>query len=127
MLMLIAALLALIPAVAILYPFLRRRDRPTATEEEGPLQTVLVQRWESALHGLKNTELDRAIGHLTDEDYHLLREEYMTEAALAMKAMDLEEALERELFSGLRAEVRTVREKAVGGDGSKPRDEGLAD
>ena len=127
MIMLIAVLLALIPAVAILYPFLRRRDRPTATEEDGRLHTVLVQRWESALAGLKNTELDRAIGNLTEDDYHLLREEYMTEAALAMRAMDLEEVQERELFSGLRAEVRTVREGAVGGDGSMPRDEAEAE
>ncbi len=40
------------------------------------------------MDGLKNTELDWSIGNLTEDDYQLLREQYMTDAALALKAME---------------------------------------
>ena len=74
--------------------------------------------------GLKNTELEWAIGNLTDDDYRQLRDEYMTDAAMAMKAMDLVEERERELFSAIDDDVRGVRERALGGDskGQAPGD-----
>ena len=120
MLVLIAVLLALIPAVAILYPFLRGAGRAEAAEDEGSTQAELSRRWEAALAGLKSTELEWAIGNLTRDDYSWLRQQYMTEAALVMKAMELEEEQERELMSSVRREVRQVRLRAQGADANGP-------
>ena len=91
MLVLIAVLLALIPAAAILYPFVFRRGMSTVFRDETSTYSELTRRWEAAIAGLKNTELEHAIGNLTQEDYHDLREQYMLEAANIMKAMELED------------------------------------
>jgi len=114
MLVLIAVLLALIPAVAILYPFLRRLGRSELLEDEGSPQAELARRWDAALAGLKNAELERALGNLSDQDYHWLREQYMTDAALIMKAMELEEEQEQELLSTIDREIQAVRRRALG-------------
>ncbi len=116
MLVLIALLLALIPAFAVLYPFLRRRSVSRVVADEGSTEAELARRWDAALSGLKNAELEYAIGNLAQTDYRWLREQYMLEAALVMKAMDLELEQERDLLSPVRREVRSVRVRAVGPD-----------
>ena len=116
MLVLIALLLALIPAFAVLYPFLRRRSVSRGMVDEGSTEAELARRWDAALSGLKSAELEYAIGNLAETDYRSLREQYMTEAALVMKAMDLEQEQERDLLSSVRREVRSVRVRAVGPD-----------
>ncbi len=96
MLVLIALLLALIPAAAILYPFLiRRASTSGSAADEGSVGSELARRWDAALEGLKSAELEHAIGNLEDADHTWLREQYMTEAALVLKAMDLEEEQEK--------------------------------
>ena len=114
MLVLIAVLLALIPAVAILYPFLRRLGQSELLEDESSPQAELARRWDAALAGLKNAELERAIGNLSDQDYRWIREQYMTDAALVMKAMELEEEQEKELLSTIDREVQAARIRAQG-------------
>ncbi len=116
MLVLIALLIALLPAVAVLYPFLRRRSVSRAVVDEGSTEAELARRWDAALSGLKNAELEHAIGNLAQTDYKWLREQYMTEAALVMKAMDLELEQERDLLQSVRREIRSVRIRAVGPD-----------
>ena len=116
MLVLIALLLALIPAVAVLYPFLRRRSISRAVVDEGSTEAELARRWDAALSGLKSAELEYAIGNLAEADYRSLREQYMTEAALVMKAMDLGLEQERDLLSSVRREITSVRIRAVGPD-----------
>ena len=116
MLVLIALLLALIPAFAVLYPFLRHRSVFGAVVEEGSTEVELARRWDAALSGLKSTELEHAIGNLDETDYRWLREQYMKEAALVMKALDLELEQERDLLSSVRQEIRSVRIRAVGPD-----------
>ena len=111
MLVLIAVLLALIPAVAILYPFVFRRGISNVFRDETSTYSELTRRWEAAIAGLKNTELEHAIGNLTQEDYHDLREQYMLEAANIMKAMELEDQQEEELLANVAMEVRAVRER----------------
>jgi hypothetical protein len=119
MLVLLAVLLALIPAIAILYPFLRKPGGWQLLDDEGSTSSELSRRWEAAVTGLRNTELDRAIGNLADTDYRWLREQYMTDAALVMKAMELEEEQERDLLSTIEEEVRSVRERVLGADGEE--------
>lgn len=114
MLVLIAVLLTLIPAAAILYPFLFQRGISTVFRDETSTYSELTRRWEAAVAGLKTMELERAVGNLTESDYIGLKEQYMTEAARIMKAMELEDQQEEELLSEVAQEVRAVREQFTG-------------
>ena len=98
MTVLIALLLALIPAGAILYPILRRRVYGESFDDENSPRVELVRRWDSALAGLKSAELEWAIDNLSEKDYVWIREHYMIEAASVMKAMRLKEDQELELL-----------------------------
>ena len=114
MLVLIAVLLALIPAAAILYPFVFRKGLSAVFRDETSTYSELTRRWEAAIAGLKSTELEHAIGNLTEEDYRDLREQYMLEAAAIMKSMELEDQQEEELLATVAEEVRAVRENITG-------------
>ena len=128
MLVFIAILLALIPAVAILYPFLRRLRETELAEDESSPQAELGRRWDAALAGLKNTELEWAIGNLAADDYGWLKKQYMTEAALVLKAMELEEEQEKEFLTTIKREVRQVRLRVLGQeDGISPGPEAASD
>ena len=109
MLVLIAILLALIPALAIAYPFLR----PGASEwqdDEGSTQAALERRWDTALTTLRSAQLDHAVGNLTPADYRLLRRQCLRAAAAAMRAMRLEPDQEEAMLARLGAEGRRGRE-----------------
>ena len=109
MLVLTALLLALLPAVAVLYPILRRRAAAEPVDDEAGPRAELVRRWDSALAGLRNTELDRTVGNLSDKDYDWLRKQYMTEAVVVMKALELDEGRQRALMTRIERELRRSR------------------
>lgn len=125
MLVLVALLLALVPAVAILYPFVRRRGGATLEDESSP-RAELARRWEGALAGLKSAELERAVGTLAEDDYLWLREQYMQEAAMVLKALELEEQEESEFLAQVQREVQQVRQRMATGPGSSSPDKGRA-
>lgn len=114
MLVLIAVLIALVPAVIVLYPLVRRLGSDEFDDDESSVTAELTRRWESALSGLKAAELELSIGNLSDDDYRWLREQYTTEAALVMKAMDLEDQQQEELLARMKAEVDQARKRALG-------------
>ena len=114
MLILIAVFIALIPTVAILYPFIFKRGISSVFHDETSTYSELIRRWEAAVAGLKSTELEHAIGNLTKDDYTDLKEQYMLEAARVMKAMELEDQQEDELLASVAEEVRAVRERFSG-------------
>ena len=114
MVILIALILAAIPAVAILYPFVIRGSSHEWKEDEGAPIAELERRWDAALAGLKNAELEFSIGNLDDEDYLWLRRQYMREAAMVMRAMELEEDQEEELLARVEAQIQEVRARALG-------------
>ena len=120
MIVLITLALALIPAAAILYPFLRRRHGPAVLEDETSPHAELQRRWDAALAGLRTAEVERAVGSLAEDDYRWLRERYMTDAAVVMKSMELEEQEEREMLAAVEREVRQVRERILGENGAGP-------
>lgn len=120
MLILIAVLLALVPAIVILYPFLHRLQRAEPLQDESSPGTELERRWDSAVAGLRNAELERAIGSLSSEDHEWLRQQYMTEAALVMKAMELEEQQELDLLASIDIELQRAREQVLGVGGTGP-------
>ncbi len=114
MLILIALILAAIPAVAVLYPFVMRGRSHEWLEDEGDPMAELERRWEAALAGLKNAELEFSIGNLDNEDYVWLRRQYMRDAAMVMRAMELEEDQEEELLAKVEQQIQEVRTRALG-------------
>ena len=127
MLVLMAVLLALIPTVAILYPFVRRLDALSVLDDEDSRHSELAGRWEVAVGGLKDAELERAVGTLTEDDYRWLKERYMTEAALVMKALELEDRQREELLASVEREVREVGRRVLGEDEATSGEGGRGD
>ena len=62
-----------------------------------------------AVAGLHNTELEFSLGNLTKDDYNWLREQYMTEAAVVLKAMELEEHQAQEMMANVERVARGIR------------------
>jgi len=114
MLVLTAVLLALIPALIIAYPFLRRGESSEWLDDESSPMATLQRRWEAALDGVRSAELEHAIGNLSEEDYRWLRRQYMREAAVVMRAMELEQEEEETLLTRIEVESRRVRERVLG-------------
>ncbi len=110
--------LALILVDAILYPLFGRRLVATVLEDETSPRAEMERRWDAALVGLRTAELERAVGSLAEDDYRWIRERYMTDAALVMKSMELEEQEEREMLAAVETEVRQVRERILGEKGA---------
>ncbi len=110
----LALVLALIPATAILFPLLRGLGTDEFAEDESSQTAEFARRWEAALDGLRNAELESALGNLDEEDYRWLRRQYMVEAALVLKGMELESAQEREFMEQVESEARRARERALG-------------
>ena len=116
MIVLITIALVLVPAAAVLYPFLRPGRLPDSLEDETSPRAEMERRWDSALAGLRTAELERAVGSLTDDDYRWLRDRYMTDAAVVMKSMELEDQEEREMLASIEDEMRRARERVLGRD-----------
>ena len=116
MLILIAILLALVPAVAILYPFLRMNGEIISLDHDVSTKAELSRKWDTAVSGLRNTELEMALGNLTEQDYLWLMDLYKTNAALVMKAMELEEQEEAELLEDIDRDIRYAKERILGND-----------
>lgn len=116
MLMIIALVLAAIPAVAVLYPFIMRGRGHDWLEDEGGPIAELERRWDVALAGLRTAELEFSIGNLDKEDYLWLRQQYMREAAMVMRGMELEEEQEDELLARVEQQIQEVRARFLGPD-----------
>ena len=114
MLIIIALALALIPTIAILWPFVVGVHRDEFAEDESAPIADLMRRWDAAVAGLKSSELDHAIGNLTDQDYRTIRRQLMTEAAVVLKTMELEEAEEEQMLTAVRTEMQAVRARVAG-------------
>jgi hypothetical protein len=113
----IALLIALIPAIAVLYPFIKGNAANEWLDDESSPMADLERRWDSAISGIKSAELENSIGNLEEDDYTWLRQEYMREAALVMRSMELEEEQEAELLAAIEVEIREVKERISGTDG----------
>ena len=125
MLILISISLVAIPLIAILYPFLYIRNLGKVLDSENDLREDFLRRWDVALTGLRNAELERAIGTLGENDYSELHAHYITEASIALKALDLEAFKEAELMAGIDQEIKNIREGFLGPDISKSTSDDL--
>ena len=114
MLILVAVLLALIPTVFILWPFVAELRRSEFDYDEGAPQADLMRRWDSAVANLAGAELDHALGNLSDEDHAALRQRLMAEAAAIMQEMELADEEESRMLASLSEEVAATRARAEG-------------
>ena len=119
MLIVIALALALIPTLAIMWPFIYGVRRDEFAEDESAPIADLMRRWDAAVEGLKSSELDHAIGNLSDQDYRLVRHQLMTEAAVVLKTMELDEAEEERMLTAVRSEMQAVRARVEGESASE--------
>ena len=98
MLLIITAVLVLIPALAILYPFLRNNAIGSMDDKDSSVDTDMLRKLDVALEGLNNTELEFELGNISLEDYEWIKERYMTDAAYLMKILEMDESQKRTLF-----------------------------
>ena len=70
-----------------------------------------MRRWEAAVSGLANAELDHGLGNMTDSDYSAVRGQLMSEAASVMREMELTADEEDRMLAALTEEVRSVRSR----------------
>ncbi len=115
MIVTIAILLTLLPALFILWPFIVGLRRDEFEYDEGAPQTDLARRWEATVAGLTSAELDHSLGNLSDHDYEGLRTQLMSEAADLMREMELSEEEEDRMLAALSEELLAARSRIEGG------------
>lgn len=120
MLIAITVVLVLVPAVVILWPFVRRGSSQEYLEDESSPRAAIERKWDATILGLRNTELEWSIGNLEEEDYRWLRNQYVNDAAVLMKSMELEDSQEQELLESIELEIRQVRYRVLGPNGVTP-------
>ncbi len=118
MLVIFAFLLAIIPAVAILSPFVLKKKLPYLSDEEIHLISPISD-WESAIFDLKNLELEFAIGNLTKGEYDSLRTTYMSKAAQILRSVHVSQNEQSELLVAVESEMQSVRNRLVGNEGQQ--------
>jgi predicted PurR-regulated permease PerM len=88
MLILISVVLVLVPALAIIYPFLIKNSDHSIVRNEQQDRLELQIRLDNALLGLKDLESERLLGTLSDKDYLLMKDQYLLEASMLIKSME---------------------------------------
>ena len=115
MLVLFAFLLAIIPATAILSPFVLKKKHPYLSDGEIHIVSPISD-WESAIFDLKNLELEFAIGNLGKQEYDSLKTIYMNKAAQNLRNVHVSQNEQSELMSAVESEMQSVRERFVGNE-----------
>ncbi|MBR49642.1 MAG: hypothetical protein CL734_05430 [Chloroflexi bacterium] len=106
MVVLISLILSIFPFVLIIFPLIRKYSvSEFIPQDESSLFSDLERRWDSAIEGLRSTELERMVGNLHDQDYDWLKNIHIYEAALVLKALDLSEIEQNQLIDEVRNEV----------------------
>ena len=109
MLVLIAIILTVIPALIILYLLIKRVGSTELLKDESSLTAELNRRWDSVVAGLRTAELELSIGNLSNEDYQWIKKAYAKETAQIMEAMELQEEEEKELMKSLEREIEKAK------------------
>ena len=106
MVVLISLILSIFPFILIIFPLIRKYSvAEFIPQDESSLFSDLERRWDSAIEGLRSTELERMVGNLHDQDYEWLKNIHLYEAALVLKALDLSEIEQNQLIDEVRNEV----------------------
>lgn len=109
MLVFLTALMVLIPAIAIAYPFIRKTPAAKIHHVDNSTFSQLETNWEAALNGLRSVELEWDLGNLDESDYQWLRDQYLTDGALVIKAMELDYEQEQILLSEMQQEIQQAQ------------------
>ena len=73
MVVLISLILSIFPFVLIIFPLIRKYSvSEFIPQDESSLFSDLERRWDSAIEGLRSTELERMVGNLHDQDLSLI-------------------------------------------------------
>jgi rubrerythrin len=112
--------LAVIAALVIAYPFLRRQPSEEFLEAVPDAFEDLERRWEAALDGLAGAEFEHAIGTASEQDYAYARRLYVNDMAALMLAMDADEETERVLLHEVSERIDEVRWRVLGPGGVTP-------
>ena len=83
----VAALMIVAFAAMIAYPFWRYSGDAPAVDPHGSRETLNREK-HVALLAIREAEMDRAMGKLSEEDYGTLREQYERRAVSAITALD---------------------------------------
>ena len=106
MVVLLSLILSIFPFILIIFPLIRKYSvSEFIPQDESSLFSDLERRWDSAIEGLRSTELERMVGNLHDQDYEWLKNIHLYEAALVLKALDLSEIEQNQLIDEVRNEV----------------------
>ena len=98
-------LLSIIPVLVIIYVCLKReslREFETIYTSFDPQFKI---QWDNAVQGLVNAEIENGIGNLDYSDYQWIRNEYINEAALALRSMKLTKSQEEILLNDLHEKI----------------------
>ena len=110
MVVLISLILSIFPFILIIFPLIRKYSvSEFIPQDESSLFSDLERRWDSAIEGLRSTELERMVGNLHDQDYEWLKNIHLYEAALVLKALDLSEIEQNQLID----EVKPIKKQEL--------------
>ena len=105
MTVLIAIFIALIPAIVVMYPFLRRFLSDELVFDESSPELYLMRLWENALSSIRNIEFEWSIGNLSKDDYISLRRKFILDVAVVIQNMELRENEKIELIEKIKQEI----------------------
>ena len=99
MIFLISVLVCFIPFSAIAYPLIRKvATKNPAPVDESSLELELDRRWQTALEGMANSEIEFMVGNLSEPDYSSLRESYMVEASIVLQMAQFSSQQQQEIL-----------------------------
>ena len=64
MLVILAVIITIVPALIVLYPLIKRLGLTELMKDESSITAELNRRWDSIVAGLKTAELEMSIGNL---------------------------------------------------------------
>lgn len=104
----VLAILAIIVFALVLQPLLAARRRQESGGAPAVLLDLLAQR-DALLQALRDLQLDRETGKLSENDYQMARVAFLREAAVVLSQL---EALEQQLDLEVEHEIAHLRELA---------------
>lgn len=110
MLVTLAVIITIVPALIVLYPLIKRLGLTELMKDESSITAELNRRWDSIVAGLKTAELEMSIGNLSKDDYIWIKETYAQETAQIIQAMELQDEEEQELMASLEKEIRKAKQ-----------------
>ena len=111
MLVISSIVVTLIPISLILYIFFKKTSLHEFEKIRPDSNFQYRNQWDNAVQGLVNAEIEVAIGNLDQSDYEWIRTQYINEAAIALRSMELPKIQEDRMLKDLQKEVASANSK----------------